>query len=78
MALRSPLKRELGLSGRLLVLTALFVTLAELLIYVPSLAMFRRSWLNDRVSAAHIAALFLCGFSPFGRNGDADSARGRG
>lgn len=59
MALRSPLKRGLGLSGRLLVLTVLFVTLAELLIYVPSLASFRRSWLNDRLSAAHIAALIL-------------------
>jgi len=59
MALRFPLKRGLGLSGKLLVLTILFVTLAEFLIYVPSLASFRRSWLNDRLAAAHIAALIL-------------------
>ncbi|MGL4442629.1 MAG: sensor histidine kinase, partial [Alsobacter sp.] len=41
-----------GLSGRLLILTVLFVMLAEVLIYVPSIANFRRSWLNDRIGAA--------------------------
>ena len=48
-----------GLSGRLLLLTVLFVMLAEVLIYVPSVANFRRNWLNDRLAAAQIAALVL-------------------
>src|SRR3712207_722074 len=48
-----------GLSSRLLILTILFVMLAEVLIYVPSVANFRRSWLNDRLAAAQIAALVL-------------------
>lgn len=48
-----------GLSGRLLVLTILFVMLAEVLIYVPSIANFRLSFLSDRLAAAHTAALVL-------------------
>ena len=48
-----------GLSGKLLVLTILFVMLAEVLIYVPSIANFRLNWLNDRLAAAHTAALVL-------------------
>ena len=46
-----------GLSAKLLVLTILFVMLAEVLIYVPSVATFRLNWLRDRLSAAHTAAL---------------------
>jgi signal transduction histidine kinase len=48
---------RLGLSGKLLVLTILFVMIAEVLIYVPSVANFRYNWLNDRISAAYTAAL---------------------
>ena len=48
-----------GLSGKLLVLTILFVMIAEVLIYVPSVASFRVNWLNDRLSAAYTAALVL-------------------
>lgn len=47
------------LSARLLVLTALFVMLAEVLIYVPSIAEYRRGWLEDRLNAAQIAALAI-------------------
>src|SRR5438552_6464570 len=43
---------RLGLSGKLLVLTILFVMISEALIYVPSIANFRLSWLNDRLGAA--------------------------
>jgi signal transduction histidine kinase len=50
---------RLGLSGKLLVLTVLFVMLAEVLIYVPSLANFRLNWLNGRLQAAYTAALVL-------------------
>jgi len=52
-------KRAVGLSARLLVLTILFVMLAEVLIYVPSVANFRKNWLNDRLAAAQVAALVL-------------------
>src|SRR5215472_13100023 len=50
---------HLGLSGKLLLLTIAFVMMAEVLIYVPSIATFRRNWLNDRLSAAYTAALVL-------------------
>ena len=50
---------RLGLSGKLLILTILFVMISEALIYVPSIANFRLSWLNDRLAAAHTAALVL-------------------
>ena len=48
---------RLGLSGKLLVLTVLFVMMAEVLIYVPSVANFRLNWLHDRLSAAYTATL---------------------
>ena len=51
--------RRIGLSGKLLFLTVLFVMVAEILIYVPSIANFRLVWLNDRLAAAHTAALVL-------------------
>jgi signal transduction histidine kinase len=50
---------RLGLSGKLLMLTLLFVMLAEVLIYVPLIANFRWNWLHDRLSAAYTAALVL-------------------
>ena len=53
------LSRRFGLSARLLGLTILFVMLAEVLIYVPSVANFRHNWLNDRLAAAQVAALVL-------------------
>jgi signal transduction histidine kinase len=48
-----------GLSGKLLILTTLFVMVAEVLVYVPSIANYRLSWLNDRLASAHTAALVL-------------------
>jgi signal transduction histidine kinase len=48
-----------GLSGKLLVLTILFVMLGEVLIYVPLVANFRVNWLRDRLSSAYTAALVL-------------------
>lgn len=47
----------LGLSAKLLILTALFVMLAEVLIFLPSVANFRVTWLADRVMAARLASL---------------------
>ena len=54
--IRSP---RFGLSGKLLVLTILFVMIAEVLIYVPSVANFRVVWLKDRLATAYTAALVL-------------------
>jgi signal transduction histidine kinase len=50
---------RLGLSGKLLVLTILFVMIAEVLIYVPLVANYRVNWLNDRLASAYTAALVL-------------------
>ena len=46
-----------SLSGRLLVLTILFVMLAEVLIFTPSIARFRVVWLEEKLAAGHLAAL---------------------
>jgi signal transduction histidine kinase len=54
-----PTRPWLGLSGKLLILTIVFVMVAEVLIYVPSIANFRITWLRDRLAAAHTAALVL-------------------
>ena len=48
-----------GMSGKLLVLTILFVMIAEVLIYVPSIANFRLTWLTDRVAVARIVSIVL-------------------
>lgn len=48
-----------SLSARLLVFTIFFVMLAEVLIFVPSVARFRLSWLNEKLSAGHLAILTL-------------------
>jgi hypothetical protein len=55
----APRPSRLGLSGKLLLLTILFVMMAEIFIYVPSVANFRIMWFNDRLAAAHTAALVL-------------------
>ncbi|MCK0171944.1 HAMP domain-containing histidine kinase [Aliiroseovarius sp. S1123] len=47
------------LSGRFLILTTLFVMLAEILIFVPSVARFRADYLQDRLERAQIASLAL-------------------
>jgi signal transduction histidine kinase len=46
-----------GLSAKLLLLTILFIMLAEVLVFVPSVSNFRRQWLMERLAAAHIASL---------------------
>ena len=48
-----------SLSARLLLLTVIFVMIAEVLIYVPSIARYRLVWLEARLAAAHLAALTL-------------------
>ena len=48
-----------SLSGRFLILTILFVMLAEVFIFVPSIARFRQDWLDNRLERAQIASLAL-------------------
>src|SRR5262249_17650253 len=55
----SRVRARMGLSAKLLVLTLSFVMIAEVLIYVPSVANFRLNWLSDRLPAAHTAALVV-------------------
>ena len=57
--LKQRLAARLGLSDKLLVLTILFVMIAEVLIYVPSIANYRLNWLRDKLSDAYTAALVL-------------------
>jgi signal transduction histidine kinase len=46
-----------SLSGRFLILTTVFVMLAEVLIFVPSVARFREGYLDLRLERAQIASL---------------------
>lgn len=57
----NPYRRRLltGLSARLLALTICFVMVAEVLIYLPSVARFRDDYLREQITKAHLAALAL-------------------
>lgn len=46
-----------SLSNKLLLLTLAFVMLAEVLIYIPSIANFRNIWLQERLDTAALVAL---------------------
>ncbi len=46
-----------SLSAKLLVLTALFVFLGVVIIFLPTLSSFRLTWLKDRVAMAEVATL---------------------
>jgi signal transduction histidine kinase len=50
---------RIGLSGKLLFLTVLFVLISEVLIYVPSIANHRLNWFSDKLAVARTAALVL-------------------
>lgn len=65
-AWRRGLEPKIGLSGKLLLLTIPLILIAEILIYVPSIANYRLNRLNDRLAAANTAALVLDA-SPSGR-----------
>jgi signal transduction histidine kinase len=53
--------RGMSLSTRLLWLTILFVMIAEVLIFVPSMANTRIRWLEDRLNTAAAAAVVIDG-----------------
>jgi signal transduction histidine kinase len=46
-----------SLSSKLLILTVMFVMVAEILIFIPSIANFRMRWLQDRLNTAAVAAV---------------------
>lgn len=48
-----------SLTAKLFLLTVLFVLLAEILIFVPSVARYRVTWIEDKLKAGHLAALAL-------------------
>jgi signal transduction histidine kinase len=48
-----------SLSGRFLILTVIFVMLAEVLIFVPSISRFREDYLLSRLEKAQLASLAL-------------------
>jgi signal transduction histidine kinase len=48
-----------GLSVKLLLLTACFVLVSEVLIFVPSIANFRLNWLEERLSTAAALSIVL-------------------
>lgn len=48
-----------GLSARLLILTVFFVMLSEVFIYAPSIGRYRLTYLQEKLSAAHLAILTL-------------------
>jgi len=50
---------RLGLSGKLLALTAMFVMVSEIMIFVPSIANFRLNYIDDEMNRARTAALAL-------------------
>ncbi|KQV84513.1 HAMP domain-containing sensor histidine kinase [Rhizobium sp. Root1220] len=53
-----------GLSGKLLWLTVVCIMLAEVLIFIPSVASMRLRWLDERLNAAAAAAIVIDGLQP--------------
>ena len=56
---KPPPRRGVGLAARVLALIIAFVMIAEIAIFIPSVASFRRSWLTNRLAAAYTAALVI-------------------
>lgn len=53
------------LSGKLLIMTILFVMIAEVLIFIPSSAVFRHNWLKERAEYAGLLTLAIEGVPNF-------------
>ncbi|NNE57423.1 MAG: HAMP domain-containing histidine kinase [Hellea sp.] len=62
------------LSGKLLILTIIFVLVAEAVIFIPSVASFRKNWLSERaMSAGHLAIALVEAPETFSRKMLADA-----
>ncbi len=55
----APVRRGIGLSWKLLILTVAFAMVSAVLIYVPRIANYRMTWLSDRLAMADTAAVVL-------------------
>ncbi len=55
---------RIGLAGRLIVLIAGFVLVAQIMIFVPAIANMRFNWLRAHLGAASVAAMTLEGLPP--------------
>ncbi len=66
------------LSGRFLILTTVFVMLAEVLIFVPSIARFREDYMMNRLERAQIASLALLADDMIDAELEAELLRTRG
>lgn len=64
---RPGLSSSRSLSTKLIFLTIFFVMLAEILIFVPSVANFRMRWLEDRLNTAAVAAVVLANSTDLSR-----------
>jgi len=53
------------LSGKLLLMTIVFVMIAEVLIFIPSSAVFRQNWLKERAEYAGLLTLAIEGVPNF-------------
>ncbi len=54
---KRPAVLGLSLSNKLLVLTLLFVMVAEVLIYIPSIANYRNVWLKEKLDTSELVAM---------------------
>ncbi|MBO6519124.1 MAG: HAMP domain-containing histidine kinase [Rhodospirillales bacterium] len=54
-----PQKRFINLSTRLLIMTVLFVMLAEVLIWTPSVARYRKTYIEDFINRAYLSMVAL-------------------
>ncbi len=54
-----------SLSGRLVALAIAYVLIAQLIIYIPTIALYRYEWLNQRAESALLAALAREGISEY-------------
>ncbi|MDI6025599.1 HAMP domain-containing sensor histidine kinase [Corticibacterium sp. UT-5YL-CI-8] len=73
----SPVDRPIplgrGLSAKVLLLTIVFVLLAEIVIFVPAISTFRVRWLDERLSTAASVALVLIQGDPASLSRDAQN-----
>lgn len=69
-----PAKRFINLSTRLLILTISFVMLAEVLIWTPSVARFRKAYIEDFIARAYLSMVALDALPDTQPNQDLENA----
>ena len=67
-----------SLSGRFLILTVVFVMLAEVFIFVPSVARYRQDYMMDRLERAQLASLALLAEDMIGNDLERELLRNAG